>query len=292
MMMGEEYVGCLGMNAATHPHHRGKGMMKRLQKELAGEAAARGLAVAYGIVEITGPMMRANLAVTGGSKRVGPRRMRSFLLVLNLRRILARRDLAWVPDKLGAIGLRATHKAKGLPPPGRVEIEQVSEFDESFDELWNAVSSSLDKALVIKRSRAYLNWRYSLHPEYKYLTWVARENDILLGYVIGRHDRGEDSHRGIIADIFGFHHRRDVMGALASSVVQHFEERDAELVRCQLSDGHPCTKVLEDIGFVARSSKRWLDFYVVSPAVGVDQAWLPRGENHMITWGDAHADNL
>ena len=280
MKMGEEYMGYLGVRAVTHPHYRRQGVMKRLSSEIYREIAARGPAVCYAPTEAR-PMLRIGPYISRGPAR----RMKDFLLVLNLNRILNRKDLGLLP-KLGAVVLRTTHQGKILQPPDQVEIEQISEFDESFDELWNAVSSSLGKRLVVKRSRAYLSWRYSLRPEHKYLSWVARENDLLIGYVTARHFRTEDSHRGIIADIFGFDHRRDAMAALVSKVVQYFEEQDAELVRCQLSDGHPCTRVLADAGFVARPSRQWLVLGVVSPPVGVDQAWLLRRENHMITWGD------
>lgn len=280
MKMGEEYVGLLGMHVVTRPDHRGKGMARRLVGEVIAGAAARGLAVDYGVADAQA-MRRAGMPASPTRTR----RMKDFLLVLNLRRILNRKDLGLIP-KLGAVVLRAAHRTKMLQPPDGVRIEQISEFDESFDELWNGISSSLGKRVVIKRSRAYLRWRYSLHPEHKYLTWVAKESDVLLGFVIASHFHAEDSHRGVVADIFGFDHRRDAMVALVSSVVRYFKSQDAELLRCQLSDGHPCTRVLVDAGFVVLPSRHWLSLGVISPAVGVDQAWLLRRENHMITWGD------
>jgi hypothetical protein len=284
MKIAEECVGLLGMHAVVHPDHRRKGMARRLAGEFVAEGAARGLAVVYGLAE---DHMRAGVSGVPTPKR----RMKDLLLVLNLRRMLSRKGLALLP-KLGAVLLRTAHGAKMLPPPEGVRIEQISEFDESFDDLWIAVSSSLGKKLLVKRSRAYLTWRYSRCPESEYLTWVAREDDALLGYVVARHDRTEDSHRGLIADIFGFDHRRDAMGALVSSVVQYLGEQGVELVRSHLSDGHPFTGVLEDVGFVARPSKQWLSLHVLSPAAGVDQAWLLRKENHMIAWGDELADSF
>ena len=73
---------------------------------------------------------------------------------------------------------------------------------------------------------------------------------------------------------------------MLSRVVQYLEKQDAELVRSQLSDGHPLAGTLEDAGFVARPSESWLSLSVASAAVGVNQAWLLRRENHMITRGD------
>lgn len=288
MKTSKEFTGYLGLHAATHPDHRGKGMMNALVKELFAEAAARGLAVGYYVTELGSPIEKVGMRAQGAQMLAGP--MRDFFLILNLQATLKRSDLGPV-SKLGAVVLRMTHRARKFRFSNGVTVEQVAGFDGSFDELWNEVALSLGKALVIKRSANYLTWRYSLDPENKYITWVAKHDDKLLGYLVARHDHAEDSHRALIADIFGFSQRKDALRALVSNVVQYFREQNAELVRCQLSDGHPFTGILEDVGFASRPAGRSLGLTVLLPTAGVDQASLLRRENHMVTWGDAHTDS-
>lgn len=91
--------------------------------------------------------------------------------------------------------------------------------------LWSSYANHQARHInAIKRSRAHLGWMYYLHPENSYLMWVARENDTVIGYAVARHQHTEDLHVGLIADIFGFSDRRDVLVALVSNVVSYFVE--------------------------------------------------------------------
>ncbi len=288
MKTRKEFAGYLVLHAATHPQHRGKGMMNVLAKELLAEAAARELAVGFYVTELGSPIEKVGVHVQGAQMLAGS--MRDFFLILNLQATLKRSDLGPV-SKLGAAVMRTTHRASKIQCSNQVTVEQQSGFDESFGELWNEVALSRSRALVIKRSVNYLTWRYSLHPENEYITWLAKHDDKPVGYLVARHDRTEDSHRGLIADIFGFSQRKDALRALVSNVVQYFREQNAELVRCQLSHGHPLTGILEDVGFASRPAGRSLGLTVLLPTAGVDQASVLRKENHMVTWGDAHADS-
>jgi GNAT superfamily N-acetyltransferase len=288
MNAGQEFGGFFVVDAATSPQYRRQGVMKMLMDELGKAAAARGLAIGYGLVDMRKPMQQTAVRLFGAQARA--ERMKDLVLVLDLRKVLRKRHTPPALSKLGALLLQVTHKPKKVQHPGQVEIEQISTFDESFDELWNKVSLLLKKALVIKRSRAHLCWRYSLHPENNYLTWVARENEAVIGYVVARHQRTKDFHTGLIADIFGLGDRRDALVALVSNVVDYFEQQNVELVRCQLSDDHPYIGILEDAGFVALPSNLGVQFAVTLPTPCIAQDWAPTKGNHMIAWSDT--DNV
>jgi len=221
MKTDKEFAGYLGIQGATHPDYRGRGIMKALGNELVQEAEMRGLGLGLGIARVGRQMERVGMHILGS--RVRATRMKDFFLVLNLERMFRRTD-ADVKSKAGALFLRLTHKLRKVEPPGQIEIKQMSGFDQSFDKLWSTASSSLS-LFAIKRSADYLRWRYALHPESEYLTWVAKENDALLGYVVAKHERSKDSHTGLIADIFGLVQRRDALEALVSNVASYLNKR-------------------------------------------------------------------
>jgi GNAT superfamily N-acetyltransferase len=283
MMKAEaEFAGYLAHEAVTLPQHRRKGIMKGLLSELIKEAAAQGLPVGFGVTEVGKGGERMTESTVGTRARGG--QINEFILITNLKRVLGRRDLA-LRRKLVALGLGATLRARKLPTPARVAIHMTSQFDESFEMLWKNVSS-LSRRFIVRKSKTFLGWRYGRHPENEYLIWTATENDLPVGYVVGRLERVEDSYEGFVTDVFGDYQRRNAMEALVSTAVWHLTDQGAELVRCRFSEGHPCTPILGRAGFFGRVSAARLQFNVAPQSIGVDQAFLVRKGNHMIAWGD------
>lgn len=88
------------------------------------------------------------------------------------------------------------HKFKGSD----VEIFQVFDFDDEFDELWDRVSKKID--FLIKRDKDYLRWKYAQHPYYKYTILVAKRKGELVGYIILRVCNVEGIKYGFIPEIF------------------------------------------------------------------------------------------
>jgi GNAT superfamily N-acetyltransferase len=283
MMKAEaEFAGYLGHEAVTLTQHRRKGIMKVLLSELIEETAAHGLYVGYGVTDVGKGFERLTQSTLGSRARGG--QINEFLLITNLKRVLGRHNLS-LRRKLVALGLGATLKARRLPSPASVAIHMTPGFDESFETLWKNVSS-LSRSFIVKKSKTFLSWRYTRHPENEYLIWTATENDLPIGYVVGRLERVEDSYEGFVQDVFGDHQRRNAMAALVSTAVWHLAEQGADLVRCRLSEGHPCAPILEKVGFFSVVSAACLQFSVASQTTGVDQAFLIRKGNHMIAWGD------
>jgi predicted acetyltransferase len=60
--------------------------------------------------------------------------------------------------------------------------EIVGIFDERFNDLWN--SQNKKGAAIGLRNKEYLTWRYTHHPEVKYLVFTLSDHDRLCGYLI------------------------------------------------------------------------------------------------------------
>ncbi len=72
------------------------------------------------------------------------------------------------------------HRPQSIDPSLRTE--QVAEFDERFDGLWQAASSEMPIAVV--RDATYLNWRYASHPHQEYTVLTVQRGEALAGCII------------------------------------------------------------------------------------------------------------
>ena len=70
-------------------------------------------------------------------------------------------------------------------------IERITRFNDEFDELWRRFSDQ-NRVITIKRSSAYLNWRFAQKPDQEYEIYVARHQGELVGYLICTAVKRED----------------------------------------------------------------------------------------------------
>lgn len=127
----------------------------------------------------------------------------SNVRTLELHRRLGVIELGRIPVYLGFLDISKTMEGFGLPYPaslsGRlaqpfigahihksrckyIDIQEVKEFDSSFDVLWDNISSKYPVSIV-KDSR-YLNWRYKQNPEKRYRCLAAYSRGCLEGLIV------------------------------------------------------------------------------------------------------------
>jgi hypothetical protein len=83
---------------------------------------------------------------------------------------------------LGGRSLAAMGTARrAIFKTGGTKIDQIDEFDESFDAFWEKLRG--DNRLRFKRNRENLRWRFSIHPLHRYTILQARRNGDLMGYL-------------------------------------------------------------------------------------------------------------
>lgn len=86
---------------------------------------------------------------------------------------------SWMARKLPTIPLTRYSRIK---LDGRHKIDRRLAFDESFDALWQVVSS--DIGVAVQRDRQFLNWRFATRPASDYRMLALRKAEELLAYVI------------------------------------------------------------------------------------------------------------
>ena len=103
--------------------------------------------------------------------------------------------------------------------------------------------------ISVKRSEAYLNWRYLDHPHSRYEMMTAHHKGVLAAYVVFTHD-GDDA---TLVDLFGIDNA-EVMSALILQVIAHLRQRSAITVSALISQSHPWRALMQRLGFKERET--------------------------------------
>ena len=133
---------------------------------------------------------------------------------------------------------------KSSPNPN---IRRVTEFDDSFDQLWEHCSPDYDIAVV--RDQVYLNWRYLQRPDWDYYPFALYENDVLKGYAVLKLYREEEILRGHIIDIFARRDDEQTLSQLIDESFNFFIEKAVDEVTVLLWGSPLIERVFAERGF-------------------------------------------
>ncbi len=118
---------------------------------------------------------------------------------------------------------------------------------DEFSRLAEAESQSY--GVCLKRSAAYLNWRYRENPTARHQILTARLDGDLVGYAVFT-DGAEDA---TLVDLFGTQDRRVLM-ALVHATAVSARNRGCATMSVSLLDSHPWVAMFRKLGFVPRES--------------------------------------
>ena len=167
------------------------------------------------------------------------------------------RPRAPIPDPVKKIlnsGLRAADEALGHIFASGPKVEELHEFDESFDGLFEAVAGSLP--CTAERDAAFLRWRYGPgSPQHPVTVLGVREGEDLLGYAVLKTDAPGD---GYIMDLTARVGRHDVSRALVRESVRRLRRAGAPVIRYRhiSSPTSPRQGDLQKLGFFFRKNRR------------------------------------
>jgi hypothetical protein len=152
-------------------------------------------------------------------------------------------------------GLRAVDEALGRSFGDSLKVEVLEGFDESLDELFEAVAAVIP--CLPEKDAAFLRWRYGPDsPQAPVTVLGVRGEEGLLGYAVLRVTReGQD---GYLLDLMTLPGRRDVARALLQEVVRHFRRAGVPLIRYRFlkSPTSPQPSDLWRLGFFFRNHRR------------------------------------
>jgi hypothetical protein len=156
---------------------------------------------------------------------------------LDLGGVLASRGANALLASLSGLVFRPVPKAFGLYARLRaqmgVTVEQVPEFDGTFDALWQAVSRDYPGIMV--RDQSFLSWRFDRCPTRDYTRYLARRNGASVGYMVTREIRWRGTRRGRIVDYLVGRNDSAAFDALVLKVMSDFRSHGVASVTCAVS---------------------------------------------------------
>ena len=265
----------LGFDVMTHPDYQRQGVLTEIRGRLYKYAAENDIKFFFGSTEPRIFTVYAKLKSLPVSE--------PLMLVKILSWGKALKERYRIPVFIGSIMGRIRGCITGREPslPGDVEVEWISSFDESIDKFW--LKASEIKEIMVVRDMKYLNWRYVAKPGGKYVIFIAKRHQEIIGYIVLMLETDTIS-RGIIVDLLTLPREEIVAGVLVTRAVSYFRGEGAARVSCFMLPDNPYYQTLKKLGFMRRSSR--LVFGVRLIESSLSKEFLTDSANWFYTWGD------
>jgi hypothetical protein len=176
-----------------------------------------------------------------------------FWGLLNAARILERRFIPFPLSLAGYLfqpffGLHIKNtQVDGL------NIKSLKVFNNDFNELWqNGVG---DKGISIIKNSAYLNWRYSECPGYKYERMAAYRGNTLEGFIV--FCKIANSCGSFILELSARDGKREIILALLGQLFKNLSEKRIGHIRAAFPRQSAEARILEELGFKYWGFSMW-----------------------------------
>jgi hypothetical protein len=160
-------------------------------------------------------------------------------------------------QRLANWGLRSIDRASSSALVAReFKVEELEEFDESFDELFEKVAAVVP--CLPEKDAAFLRWRYGhSSPQSPFTIFGVREGKSLLGYAVLWISRAQ---LGYILDLTTLPGCHDVAQALLRETSNHFRRARVHRVtyRFLSSAASPRSRDLWRTGLLQSKRNRWM----------------------------------
>ncbi|MCP3031467.1 GNAT family N-acetyltransferase [Halobacillus sp. A1] len=184
----------LRIDTMVDPQTRGKGIYRKLNEKLSEIARKENIVYLYGF-----PAPKAKDLLIKYSKGV---HITDIPRLINIQR-----PFSLLSSKLSVLKLLKPvdeliynfKNRKKMKPSNELSVVEIENFDDRFTSLDADIHN--DGLVKVVRDTAYLNWRYTFHPEKKY-TILALEgpSKALRGYIVFTIENKESYQSGMILD--------------------------------------------------------------------------------------------
>ncbi len=246
---GHERLGHMAQDDLLHPSCRGKGLGQVLLDGVRAQAPDFAAAMWFNDAN------HRSYGKAGWIDVPGFRRWVRFLDAGRLAREIGNPVLARAARVAGPIGLRALGVPGWLRRRGGLRFEPIEHFDARFDALWERAKSAL--GIAVRRSSAYLEWRFQQMPLRRYEIFAAVDaRDQLLGYVIWRFVPEDGRMLVRIFDLLADPAERGVLEAMLAHVIDLARSENATHVVCAAAHP-PLAAGLRGLGFLANRREEY-----------------------------------
>lgn len=141
---------------------------------------------------------------------------------------------------------------RSLTPDPTIEIEQVEQAGEVFDELWRLCEG--DKTVSIIRDRAWVDWRFLAAPSADYQLFLARRNGRPAGYIATRLTTDGPVVKGLIVEWLAPAGDEAVRRTLLGHALDYLAVHGAQSAATQAVPDTPDHVLLRRAGFLGRAA--------------------------------------
>jgi hypothetical protein len=140
----------------------------------------------------------------------------------------------YLPGKLGSIAGRCAEafsfRRRSFPQANPATVQVLKHFDERIDALWRTLSDNYPA--MVRRDRAYLEWRFGALAEREYRILVAETEGGISGYLVQRCVTSRGIDIGLIMDLLvvGGEPGEAAAAGLLAEAERYFHERGASLM--------------------------------------------------------------
>lgn len=250
--IGDAVVLCgQGMDSATHPDYRSKGVFSKLE-ELKDSAPANNERLLNYAVHVN-PILIERLKRRGECV-IFPHEISDMVRISDINLHLSQSSGLHLQQKIGFYVLSGFEKFKQISKGSQglrdadFIVEDVSFFEESINDLWDEVKAHYN--FILERKQDYMNWRYCDSRAGGYVVKIAKKDDQILGYVVLKINRFKAYHTGHIVDLLTLPSRDDVLESLLLESLKFFDENNINAVRQWVNVGHPIENAIRRHGFI------------------------------------------
>ena len=283
LIKGERVKFAMSVDTMTHPDYQKQGIFSTLSKGAYDEAAESSIEIVWGFPnENSRPGFLRNLAWSDITV------LPIYAKILRTENLLKRylgspffsRWLALILDPICKI-IFSTRS----PQIAGVMIQEIRQFDERFDHLWER--NAHPHNIIQVRDSRYLQWRYFRTPLRRYRIFAAEQNGKLICYMVLRSMEFFDLKVGAVVDLFPIHADKKIIKALFHQAQALFQQEGMDLLVFMIPPQF--SKAIKGLRFLKipdfLNLKRW---YVGLRYQGsrFTQDFLLKIENWFLTFGD------
>lgn len=251
------------IDLAVHPDYKRLKIFKTLAKKLYAYAGKNAMHITFALPPVETDRRRTTAykgAAYLGHMKMGWKHvsfLSSMIKVLNIENVLyGYSEKGFLRKKsrfLKQLYLKIFCKT---PPPLDIhglKVTKISSFDNRVNNFWQNISGEFELGVV--RDREFLNWRYVSNPSEEYTIYIAESMSEIVGYLISKCRTRGNLIVGEIVDILVLRNQRDIIHNLILKSIEHFENKNVDIVYCTMLRKKMYFNTLKKIGFIPRISK-------------------------------------
>jgi len=281
---GRERLGHMAQDDLLHPSCRGKGLGQVLLDGVRAQAPDFAAAMWFNDAN------HRSYGKAGWIDVPGFRRWVRFLDAGRLVKEIGNPALARAARIAGPLALRALDLPGWLRRRGGLRFEPIEQFDARFDALWERAKAGL--GISVRRSSAYLDWRYAQMPLRRYERFAALDaRDQLLGYLVWRFVPEDGRPLVRIFDVLVDPAAPGVLEAMIAHVIAAARRENATHVVCAAAHP-PLVAGLRRLGFLANRREEyhmisnWEPGFVRPDVTDIRRWHLTLGDADGDVWSD------